>query len=68
MLHLLNTYPNLPKEIGDNTDKKMHTYPLRKLLNDKVTRNVLNNQKSILNNLTTGVTASTGSSFFKSNV
>lgn len=67
-LRLLNTYPNLVKEIGDDSDKKTSRYPIRKLLNPNLLRNNLVNDQNLLNTLTNVFTPSNVSSFIQTSL
>lgn len=67
-LKLLVSYPNLIKEIGDNSDKKIMQYPLRKLLNSKLYRNTLNNKDFLLNSFNNNLTTSTTFNFVDSHL
>jgi heme/copper-type cytochrome/quinol oxidase subunit 2 len=62
-LKLLASYPNLTKEIGDDSDKKVTNYPLRKLLNNNITRNNLVNARSLTNNMNLESTQSSTNSY-----
>jgi hypothetical protein len=51
-LKLLSLYPNLVKEMGDDSDKKSVSYPYRRLFKKSFSKSIsgrLNNSKSLLN-------------------
>jgi len=48
-LKTLALYPNLIQEMNDDSDKKSFNYPLRKLLNTKLTNSDVNNRNHIIN-------------------
>jgi hypothetical protein len=50
-LQTLLLYPNLTQEMNDDSDKKMFNYPLRKLLNNKLTNNNLIDKTNLLSTL-----------------
>jgi hypothetical protein len=48
-LRTLLLYPNINQEMNDDSDKKTFNYPLRKLLNDKLTGTNLINKSNLIN-------------------
>jgi hypothetical protein len=51
-LKLLSLYPNIVKEMGDDSDKKSVSYPYRRLFKKSFSKSIsnrLNNSKSLLN-------------------
>lgn len=62
-LNLLSLYPNIVKEINDDSDKKTFNYPLRKLLNSRLYGDGAFEQSHILNQTSLNQTASTTSEY-----
>jgi heme/copper-type cytochrome/quinol oxidase subunit 2 len=48
-LKLIALYPNLPKEVGGDSDKKTVRFPLRKLVNEGLSNRALNDEKFVSN-------------------
>jgi len=67
-LKLIALYPNLPKEVGDDSDKKTMHYPLRKLVNSGIAHSHLNNSDLISNSTNLDATQSSTKDYTDSNL
>jgi hypothetical protein len=67
-LKLIALYPNLPKEVGDDSDKKTVRFPLRKLVNEGLSNRTLNDEKFLSNSVVLDHQSSNTNSYDQTNL